>query len=242
MSRLASTTLRIGELAPDFTLLALDGSATLLSSILKGAHALLVFAPGSWSPATRSQIEQLAATCDLFNSMNVKVVVVLSQDLAAARRAFVGNGLPLIVLVDPTREVARDYGVYRAFSRDGIGVCRPATFLIERSGIIRFAYVGGRDDDTAEADTLLLLATWLVPARISEPQEVLVQAEEEEAPTVVLDPVSTPPSEVIAETAEVTSKAVELDAPSHPEGIGNEDMRPVPLESEPTLRGTATEL
>src|SRR5947209_3666043 len=50
VSRLASTTLRIGDLAPDFTLPALDGAVEPFSKRLQASHILLVFAPGSWSP------------------------------------------------------------------------------------------------------------------------------------------------------------------------------------------------
>src|SRR5579883_3388956 len=104
VSCLASSTLRIGDIAPDFTLLSVDGTEVPLASCLRESPVALVFAPGTWSPATRRQIEQLGAASDLFHAMGVAVVLVLSQDAAHVRRAFVGNASPLKVIVDPTRD------------------------------------------------------------------------------------------------------------------------------------------
>src|SRR2546422_3148129 len=45
---------------------------------------------------------------------------------------------------------ARDYGVYRALSMDGIAVTSPAIFLVDRTSAIRFAYVGRGNEDVPE--------------------------------------------------------------------------------------------
>ncbi len=46
-------------------------------------------------------------------------------------------------------------------SWDGIGVTRPAAFVIDPDGAIRFLYVGERDNDAPDARSLLRLVAWL---------------------------------------------------------------------------------
>ncbi len=164
MSRLASTTLRIGDAAPPFVLPDLYGSPLSLSPILEQRPALLVFAPGSWSPGMRRQLAELDNESDRVRAAGVDVVMIVSQDLPRLRRALGTRRPRFPVLADERRSAARDYGVYRTFSMDGIGVSCPAVFLVDRSGLIRFVYVGQGNDDLPDSENLVRLAAWLVRA------------------------------------------------------------------------------
>src|SRR6266540_1673346 len=164
MSRLASTTLRIGDAAPPFVLPDLYGSPLSLSPILEQRPALLVFAPGSWSPGMRRQLAELDVQSERVRAAGVEVVMIVSQDLPRLRRALGTRRPRFPVLADERRSVARDYGVYRAFSMDGIAVSCPAVFLVDRSGAIRFVYVGQGNDDLPDSENLVRLAAWLVRA------------------------------------------------------------------------------
>ncbi len=171
MSRLVSTTLRIGDVAPPFELPEIRGDLVRLSDALGHAAVLLVFSPGSWSPATRSQFAELAATYERLQLAGIALLVVVTQDLRRLRLGLAARPYPFPVLADERRSVARDYGVYRAFSRDGIGVTVPSVFVIDRAGLLRFVYVGAGDGDLPEADGLIRLATWLVRAAAAEAAE-----------------------------------------------------------------------
>ena len=58
-------------------------------------------------------------------------------------------------LLDEDRSVTRAYGIHHLVGTDALNIARPATFVIERNGIIRFMYVGGRQEDRAPmADVL----------------------------------------------------------------------------------------
>lgn len=166
MSRLTSTTLRIGDPAPPFSLLTLDGGRYQLGDALRQGIGLLVFLPGAWSPSTRRQISELERLHPAFLEASISIVVILTQDASSLRRRLLTRP-PFPVLIDQERNVVRDYGVYRALSWDGIGVTRPAAFIVDREGAIRFLYVGERDSDIPDAPSLLRLGTWLregVPA------------------------------------------------------------------------------
>lgn len=197
MSRLSSTTLHIGDPAPPLALLAVDDLPVRLADVLQDSAVLLAFAPGSWSPNTRRQIRDLSAAYERFREAGVGVLVVVTQDAASLKRRLPPQTLPFPVLADERREAARDFGVYRAISLDGLSVTRPAAFLIDRSGSIRFVYVGERDADVPETETLLRLASWLIGLPAPEAAEAAsgASAEElsfEESATAMLTPVAPP--------------------------------------------------
>src|SRR6266436_3340317 len=52
-------------------------------------------------------------------------------------------------LLDEDRQVTKSYGVYKALSFDSINIARPATFVIDPTGNIRFVYVGAHQMDRA---------------------------------------------------------------------------------------------
>src|SRR4029453_16863121 len=157
MSRLVSTTLHIGDAAPPFVLPDLFGTPVSLSLTLEQRPALLIFAPGSWSPGMRRQLAELDEQTERSRAAGLDVLMVVSQDLPRLRRALGARRPSFPVLADERRGVARDYGVYRAFSLDGIGVTCPAAFLVDRSGSIRFVYVGQGNDDLPESENLVRL-------------------------------------------------------------------------------------
>jgi len=164
MSRLSSTKLRIGEVAPPVVLPDLYGGAVSLSGILERRPVLLIFAPGYWSPGMRRQLAELDGECERLRAGGVELLMVVSQDLPRLRRALGSRRPRFPVLADERRAVARDYGVYRALSMDGIGITCPAVFLVDRSSAIRFVYVGRGNDDLPETEGLVRLALWLARA------------------------------------------------------------------------------
>jgi len=67
-------------------------------------------------------------------------------------------------LLDEERSVTRAYGVHHLVGRDALNIARPATFVIERNGIIRFMYVGGSQEDRALMADVLEAVRKLRPA------------------------------------------------------------------------------
>jgi peroxiredoxin len=162
MSRLSSSTLRVGDSSPPVVLPTRDGELVDLSALLDLGSVLIVFVPGTWSPNTRHLLEALERAHEGFRAVGVVPVVVATQDQGRLTKALTYSTPSFLILSDETRDAARDYGVYRAFSWDGIGVTCPSVFLVGRDARLRFIYVGERDADVPDIDTVLQLATWLV--------------------------------------------------------------------------------
>jgi peroxiredoxin len=69
-------------------------------------------------------------------------VAVVAQQSAPVRRYVEDNGLPFYILVDETRAVSKQYGVWHRIGIDAWNIARPALFVIERTGTIRAIFVG----------------------------------------------------------------------------------------------------
>lgn len=65
------------------------------------------------------------------------------------------NGITFPLLVDKTRSVIKSYGVYHWLSLEAYNIARPATFIIDKTGIIRYMYIGSHQFDLAKQTEIL---------------------------------------------------------------------------------------
>ncbi|MCC7361526.1 MAG: redoxin domain-containing protein [Anaerolineales bacterium] len=125
---------RAGFPAPDFTLAALDGSATTLTD-LRG-QVVIVNVWASWCGPCRAEMPALEAVYIANRHRGLVVLAVNStvQDTVPDAQSFAASlSLTLPILLDPAGEVTRGYLVR------GL----PSTFFIDRQGIIRSVVFGG---------------------------------------------------------------------------------------------------
>jgi peroxiredoxin len=71
----------------------------------------------------------------------VQVVAVVAQRSEKVRRYIEDSGLPFDILVDDSRETVKAYGVWHHVGFDAWNIARPALFLIDRQGVIRYSFV-----------------------------------------------------------------------------------------------------
>ena len=65
------------------------------------------------------------------------------------------NGITFPLLIDKTRNVIKSYGVYHWLSLEAYNIARPATFIIDRTGVIRYMYIGSHQFDLAKQSEIL---------------------------------------------------------------------------------------
>ena len=63
------------------------------------------------------------------------------------RRYVEETGLPFNILVDESREVLKLYGVWQRWGIASWNIARPALFLIDTDGAIRYSFIGGSQDE-----------------------------------------------------------------------------------------------
>ena len=77
--------------------------------------------------------------------------------IAAEKRAgmfkpegfFTKHPISFPFLLDEDRSVTKAYGVHNRLALDAIDIAKPATFVVDRGGIVRFIYVGRNQMDRA---------------------------------------------------------------------------------------------
>ncbi len=75
-----------------------------------------------------------------------------TDDLSKAQYVVEKVGIPFPILYDPSTEMVEDYGVYNLLND---GLAAPATFVIDKSGVIRWKYVSKSYYDRPPTDEVL---------------------------------------------------------------------------------------
>ena len=129
--------LKIGDLAPDFTLADKNGQAVSLSDF-RGKKVVLYFYPKDNTPGCTRQACAFAGAYAEFQNRGVEVIGV-SRDSVASHVKFAEKfGLPFVLLSDPDRVAIEAYGVWQEKKMCGkvsMGVVR-TTYLIDEQGVI----------------------------------------------------------------------------------------------------------
>jgi peroxiredoxin len=82
-------------------------------------------------------------------------VAVVAQRSEKVRRYIEDSGLPFNILVDDTRDVVKAYGVWHQVGFDAWNIARPALFLIDRQGIIRYGFVASSQFEFVTHDEIV---------------------------------------------------------------------------------------
>jgi len=135
-----------GYLAPDFTLPNLDGQMVRLSDF-RGNKAVLLNFWATWCAPCRLEMPTMDTAYQEYKGRDLEVLAI---SLDAGSKSVVKNfmqelKLDFPVLLDPDMEVLRLYRM--------VGI--PASFLIDKQGIVRHREVGYRDWTTPESRRLL---------------------------------------------------------------------------------------
>lgn len=65
------------------------------------------------------------------------------------------NPISFPFLLDEDRVVTKLYGLHHAFGADAVNIARPATFVIDRGGVVRYLYRGENQHQRAPIDEVL---------------------------------------------------------------------------------------
>lgn len=72
---------------------------------------------------------------------------MVAQSADAVRRYIEETGLPFNILIDESREVLKAYGVWHAVGLTAWNIARPALFLIDQTGTIRYSRVAEKQHE-----------------------------------------------------------------------------------------------
>lgn len=80
---------------------------------------------------------------------------VLAQNREAVRHYIEETGLPFDILIDERRDMLRAYGVWHRVGIDAWNISRPAVFLIDQDGSIRYSFIGDNQREFPTQEELL---------------------------------------------------------------------------------------
>lgn len=134
-------TVKIGELAPDFTLPNQDGDEVSLSD-LKGKNVVLYFYPKDMTPGCTTQACDFRDHHKSFGELDA-VIIGISPDPISQHEKFINkHDLPFLLLADEDKQVAEAYDVWKLkknFGREYYGIER-STFILDKEGKVQKEY------------------------------------------------------------------------------------------------------
>jgi len=130
------TALKVGDLAPDFTLPATLQDTVSLCQYRGRVNVVLVFYPFDWSPVCSLQLPGIQANLPQFQELNAQVLGI-SVDSRHSHKAFAEHlGLEFPLLSDYDKKVCQAYGVLRQN-----GSAERALFIVDKVGVTRYSHV-----------------------------------------------------------------------------------------------------
>jgi peroxiredoxin (alkyl hydroperoxide reductase subunit C) len=150
-SRSETSTLQVGDIAPDFTLRTGKREEWRLVDRRDQKNVVLAFVPFAFSRVCSAQIPSYEAELERFNDYDTEVVSI-STDSHYALNAWakaMGTTIPNLADFYPQGHVADLYGV-----RTPGGYAERAVFLIDKKGVIRYIEVMNSTGDMPDNEAL----------------------------------------------------------------------------------------
>lgn len=150
-SRSESKTLKVGDVAPDFTLKTGKREDWHLADLRGKKNVVLAFVPFAFSKVCSAQIPSYEAELDRFKDYDTEVVSI-SEDSQYALNAWaksMGTTIPNLSDFYPQGKVVDLYGV-----RNPGGFPERALFVIDREGVIRYIEVLSSPGDMPDNEDL----------------------------------------------------------------------------------------
>lgn len=157
---LVERALKVGQTAPDFTLLEARGLEVHLAALLAKGPAVVTFYRGGWCPFCNLQLRAYQSVLPEIHRLGAELVAISPQTPDFALSDADQKGLTFPVLSDPRNTVARAYGLVFTLSdalrrlQEGFGnplprfngdtsweLPLPGTFILDPGGRVRLAHV-----------------------------------------------------------------------------------------------------
>ncbi|MEK6684335.1 MAG: peroxiredoxin [Nitrospirota bacterium] len=147
-----SEEIKVGAVAPDFTLKDQDQKEVKLGDYKGKKNVVLAFYPLDWSPVCTTENKCLNDDFPKFQSANTEVFGV-SRDSTYSHKAWQETlGLKHRLLSDMSGDTAKKYGMWL----DDKFITKRATIVIDKQGVVR--YVKVQEILTARNDNEILTA------------------------------------------------------------------------------------
>jgi peroxiredoxin len=142
--------LSVGSVAPDFDLKDQHGAKISLSSFKGEKSVVLVFIPFAFTGTCTGELCAIRDDLNDFQNDDVQVIAI-SCDSPFTQKVFAeqeGYKFPMLADFWPHGETAKAYEIFN----DEVGCAMRGTFIIDKTGVIRWAVVNGLGDARNNGD------------------------------------------------------------------------------------------
>ena len=144
--------IKVGDVAPDFTLDDQDKNPVTLSSFRGKKNVVLAFYPLDWSPICTNENTCFSNDLPRFEDAG-SVILGISTDSTFSHKAWREHlKLRQTLLSDIKRKVCKDYGLYI----EEANINKRATVIVDKKGVVRYVKVQeiltARDDQEILAE------------------------------------------------------------------------------------------
>ena len=146
--------IEIGIPAPDFTLYDSEKKQVTLSE-LKGHNVLLLFFPLAFTSTCTKELCSVRDNITWYNNADAKVFGISVDALHTLAKYKEDQHLNFTLLSDFNKDVSRLYdSIYEMFGYNMKGVSKRSAFVIDKSGIVRYAEVLDNASEVPNFETI----------------------------------------------------------------------------------------
>ena len=138
-------TLKIGDLAPDFTLKSKNNTGEptdIKLSEYKGKNVVILFYPLSFTGVCTNEMCSITAGFNEYANLNAEVLGISVDSMFTQEAWAKANNITITLLSDFNKDVSKAYGAYYdEFVLGMKGVAKRSAFVINAEGVIQYAEV-----------------------------------------------------------------------------------------------------
>jgi len=133
--------LNVGEQAPDFKLFNTDKAEINLADY-RGKNVVVLFFPLAFTGVCTAELCQMRDDIATYSGLNAEILGISVDSIFTLGKFKEEQNLPFNLLSDFNKEIAQSYGsFYDTFVFGMKGVAKRAAFVVDATGVIRYAEV-----------------------------------------------------------------------------------------------------
>ena len=134
--------IKVGDIAPDFTLPTSNREESVQLSELKGKNVLLLFFPLAFTGVCTKELCSVRDNLSIYNNFNAEVLGISVDSPFTLNKYKEEQGLNFTLLSDFNKEVSTTYNcIYESFIGWMKGVSKRAAFIVDKNGVLQYAEV-----------------------------------------------------------------------------------------------------
>lgn len=133
--------LKIGDIAPDFTLYNTEKQTVTLSSF-KGKNVVILFFPLAFTSTCTTELCDVRDNLNIYMHLNAEIIAISVDSVFSLKAYKAQQNLNFELLSDFNKTVSESYDtLYESFILEMKGVSKRSAFVIDKEGVLQYIEV-----------------------------------------------------------------------------------------------------